>query len=85
MRSRAREVERAFSELEHRFGRSPTDEELSDELGTGHGARLRLTLHTTAPDPAPDLIARAGTALSRRVRAVAARIAGATVGTTVED
>jgi RNA polymerase sigma factor for flagellar operon FliA len=32
VRSRAREVERAFSELEHRFGRSPNDEELSAHL-----------------------------------------------------
>lgn len=32
VRSRAREVERAFSELEHRLGRGPTDEELSEQL-----------------------------------------------------
>ncbi len=29
VRSRARSVERAFSELEHRLGRAPTDEELA--------------------------------------------------------
>jgi RNA polymerase sigma factor for flagellar operon FliA len=32
VRSRAREVERAFSELEHNLGRSPTDEELATHL-----------------------------------------------------
>ncbi|MCU1501990.1 MAG: putative polymerase sigma factor [Ilumatobacteraceae bacterium] len=32
VRSRAREVEAAFTELESRFGRSPTDEELSTQL-----------------------------------------------------
>jgi RNA polymerase sigma factor for flagellar operon FliA len=32
VRSRAREVEKAFSELEHRLGRGPTDEELSEHL-----------------------------------------------------
>ena len=33
VRSRARDVERAFSELEHRLGRSPSDEELAEHLG----------------------------------------------------
>ncbi len=32
VRSRARNVERAFSELEHKLGRAPTDEELSEQL-----------------------------------------------------
>ena len=32
VRSRAREVESAFSELEGRFGRAPTDDELADHL-----------------------------------------------------
>src|SRR6185503_7855878 len=32
VRSRAREVERAFSELEHTLGRSPSDEELATHL-----------------------------------------------------
>ena len=32
VRSRAREVERAFSELEHNLGRSPTDDQLSTHL-----------------------------------------------------
>jgi RNA polymerase sigma factor for flagellar operon FliA len=32
VRSRARSVEKAFSELEHKLGRGPTDEELSDHL-----------------------------------------------------
>ncbi len=32
VRSRARSVERAFSELEHRMGRGPTDEELAKHL-----------------------------------------------------
>ena len=32
MRSRAREVERAFSDLEHTLGRSPSDEELAAHL-----------------------------------------------------
>ncbi len=32
VRSRARDVERAFSELEHRLGRGPTDEELAAHL-----------------------------------------------------
>ena len=32
VRSRARNVEKAFSELEHRLGRGPTDEELSEHL-----------------------------------------------------
>jgi RNA polymerase sigma factor for flagellar operon FliA len=32
VRSRARSVERAFSELEHRLGRGPTDEELARHL-----------------------------------------------------
>lgn len=32
VRSRAREVERAFSELEHNLGRAPTDEELAGHL-----------------------------------------------------
>ncbi len=32
VRSRAREVERAFSELEHRLGRGPSDEELAEHL-----------------------------------------------------
>jgi RNA polymerase sigma factor for flagellar operon FliA len=32
VRSRARSVERAFSELEHRLGRGPTDEELAQHL-----------------------------------------------------
>ncbi len=32
VRSRARDVERAFSALEHRLGRAPTDEELSAHL-----------------------------------------------------
>ena len=32
VRSRAREVERAFSELEHQLGRSPNDEELAAHL-----------------------------------------------------
>jgi len=32
VRSRAREVERAFSELEHKLGRSPSDEELASHL-----------------------------------------------------
>ena len=32
VRSRARDVERAFSELEHRHGRSPSDEELAAHL-----------------------------------------------------
>jgi RNA polymerase sigma factor for flagellar operon FliA len=32
VRSRARDVERAFSELEHRLGRGPTDEELAAQL-----------------------------------------------------
>src|SRR3954453_10500412 len=35
VRSRAREVERAFSELEHSLGRSPTDEELAAHLRVG--------------------------------------------------
>lgn len=33
VRSRAREVERAFSELEHQLGRAPTDDELAVHLG----------------------------------------------------
>lgn len=32
VRSRAREVEKAFSELEHKLGRGPTDEELAQHL-----------------------------------------------------
>jgi RNA polymerase sigma factor for flagellar operon FliA len=32
VRSRAREVERAFSDLEHKLGRSPTDDELAAHL-----------------------------------------------------
>jgi RNA polymerase sigma factor for flagellar operon FliA len=32
VRSRAREVERAFSQLEHEYGRGPTDEELAKQL-----------------------------------------------------
>jgi RNA polymerase sigma factor for flagellar operon FliA len=32
VRSRARSVEKAFSELEHKLGRGPTDEELSEHL-----------------------------------------------------
>jgi RNA polymerase sigma factor for flagellar operon FliA len=32
VRSRAREVERAFSQLEHEFGRAPSDEELAAKL-----------------------------------------------------
>jgi len=35
VRSRAREVERAFSRLEHELGRAPTDEELSASLRIG--------------------------------------------------
>jgi len=35
VRSRAREVERAFSRLEHRLGRGPSDEELAAELQIG--------------------------------------------------
>lgn len=35
MRSRAREVERAISQLEHELGRSPTDEELARYLRIG--------------------------------------------------
>jgi RNA polymerase sigma factor for flagellar operon FliA len=35
VRSRARDVERAFSELEHRLGRSPTDDELAAHLRIG--------------------------------------------------
>ena len=33
VRSRARQVEKAFAELEHREGRAPSDEELADHLG----------------------------------------------------
>ncbi|BAN03065.1 FliA/WhiG family RNA polymerase sigma factor [Ilumatobacter coccineus] len=32
VRSRARDVERAFSELEHKLGRAPSDEELAEQL-----------------------------------------------------
>jgi RNA polymerase sigma factor for flagellar operon FliA len=35
VRSRAREVERAFSRLEHEHGRAPSDEELADSLHIG--------------------------------------------------
>jgi RNA polymerase sigma factor for flagellar operon FliA len=35
VRSRAREVERAFSQLEHEHGRAPTDEELAKQLHIG--------------------------------------------------
>lgn len=33
VRSKARTVERAYSELEHKLGRTPTDQEVADELG----------------------------------------------------
>src|SRR5207237_10040770 len=33
VRSRAREIERAIAELEARFGRAPTDEEIAEKLG----------------------------------------------------
>ncbi len=35
VRSRAREVEKAISQLEHELGRSPTDDELADKLRIG--------------------------------------------------
>jgi len=35
VRSKARDVERAFSELEHQHGRAPTDEELAEALDIG--------------------------------------------------
>jgi RNA polymerase sigma factor for flagellar operon FliA len=35
VRSRAREVERSMSELEHRLHRTPSDEELAAHIGTG--------------------------------------------------
>ena len=37
VRSRAREVEKAFSELEHELGRGPTDEELAEHLAHHRG------------------------------------------------
>ena len=41
VRSRAREVERAFSHLEHELGRGPTDEELAQQLRIGEDELAR--------------------------------------------
>src|SRR3981081_3690065 len=47
VRSRAREIERANSKLEHKLQRAPTDEEMSDELGMTmqefHDALLQIS------------------------------------------
>jgi RNA polymerase sigma factor for flagellar operon FliA len=43
VRSRAREIERSMSELEHRLHRTPTDEELAAHMSTGVDA-VRATL-----------------------------------------
>ena len=47
IRSRARNVEKAFSELEHKLGRGPTDEELAAQLAIS-GAELTRWLSAIA-------------------------------------
>ncbi|MDW3216635.1 MAG: FliA/WhiG family RNA polymerase sigma factor [Ilumatobacteraceae bacterium] len=41
VRSRAREVERAFAQLEHELGRAPTDDELAEKLHIGEDELAR--------------------------------------------
>jgi RNA polymerase sigma factor for flagellar operon FliA len=52
VRSRARDIERANSKLEHKLQRAPTDEEMSDELGMTmqefHDALLQISNSTVA-------------------------------------
>jgi RNA polymerase sigma factor for flagellar operon FliA len=52
VRSRAREIERANSKLEHKLQRAPTDEEMSDALGMTmqefHDALLQISNSTVA-------------------------------------
>ncbi|NND74022.1 MAG: FliA/WhiG family RNA polymerase sigma factor [Ilumatobacter sp.] len=67
VRSRARSVERALSELEHRLGRGPTDEELSEHL------------RITPEDLAKWLAAIASTTIGPLDRAIAAGIEPATM------
>ena len=53
VRSRAREVERAFSRLEHELGRAPTDEELSTllQIGEEELARWLASIAATTIGP----------------------------------
>ncbi|MEA2303505.1 MAG: polymerase sigma factor FliA, partial [Solirubrobacteraceae bacterium] len=52
VRSRARDIERANSKLEHKLQRAPTDEEMSDALGMTlqefHDALLQISNSTVA-------------------------------------
>lgn len=59
VRSRAREVERSFSELEHQLGRSPSDEELAAHLriSTEELARWLSAIASTTVGPLDRAIA----------------------------
>jgi RNA polymerase sigma factor for flagellar operon FliA len=47
VRSKARAAEQAYTKLEHRLGRSPTDEELASEMGISSGELDNLMRQTT--------------------------------------
>lgn len=47
VRSKARAAEQAYAKLEHRLGRSPTDEELASEMGISSGELDNLMRQTT--------------------------------------
>lgn len=53
VRSRARDVERAFSELEHRLGRSPADDELAEHLQIGPDELARWLASISATTVGP--------------------------------
>ncbi|MEO6570137.1 MAG: FliA/WhiG family RNA polymerase sigma factor [Ilumatobacteraceae bacterium] len=53
VRSRAREVERAFSQIEHEMGRAPTDEELAAKLHIGEDELARWLASIAATTVGP--------------------------------
>ena len=53
VRSRAREVEKAFSNLEHELGRAPTDEELAAKLRIGEDELARWLASIAATTVGP--------------------------------
>lgn len=57
---------------------------LSDDQGTGQGARLVVTW-SARPGASPEVVERAGTALSRRIREYARSLVSAAVGSSGKD
>ncbi len=53
VRSRAREVEKAFAQLEHEFGRAPSDEELAKQLHIGEDELTRWLASIAATTVGP--------------------------------